>query len=628
MLNSFWFRSIGLFLASASALNAAEFDVDSLQKEIYSTIESVKPAVVSLRGRGVSFSGVIVSKEGHILSAGHAVRSGVQYQVQLPDGRRMTARGKGTNPQADCALLQMTNQDEDLPFAEMGESKSLVRNQPCVGISFPGGQGTREVPNVRFGHLLRAPRGSRMLQSSALMEPGDSGGPLFDLQGRVIGIHSRIGRRAEQNYEVPIDTFKQFWNELNREESFTESGPPMPTLGFRGRVRTDNTGVDVSEVIKDSLAEKHGLLAKDIIQSVYGKVTPNIFAVRRALVAARDEDAQEIIVKVLREEEEIELTVAFDVDRKSAPKVEMIHYEEKEFPAPTAIAELANLPKHFSDLESELDDVCVEIASTRPDGEELAIVGTRIKATPFIVSKSSMVAEKPMIEALELEVVARDSQNDLVLLKSTKDNSVGVDINGQAEDVPSMGSFLLAPDADGAGAISIVSTTPFTSRKQQSRGYLGVVPANHKDKDGVVLTQITNNSAAERAGLKVGDIVTKLNETVIDNRTVLRSFLSTLDPNATVVAVITRDDKELEKTIKLGSLPSRSNHAADRMDKSDRRDGFSTVIPHDADLKPEDCGGPIFDLDGNFLGLNIARNSRVRSYMIPRTVIEELVDRK
>ena len=53
------------------------------------------------------------------------------------------------------------------------------------------------------------------------------------------------------------------------------------------------------------------------------------------------------------------------------------------------------------------------------------------------------------------------------------------------------------------------------------------------------------------------------------------------------------------------------------MDKSGRRDGFPTVIPHDADLTPENCGGPLFDLEGKFVGLNIARNSRVRSYAIP-----------
>ena len=114
MLKALFFRSIVLVLVlvlvlvSSTALSAAEFDVDSLQDKIYSTIESVQPAVVSLGRRGTAFSGVIVSKEGHILSAGHAVRPGERYRVLLPDGRRLVALGKGSNPQVDCALLKLS----------------------------------------------------------------------------------------------------------------------------------------------------------------------------------------------------------------------------------------------------------------------------------------------------------------------------------------------------------------------------------------------------------------------------------------------------------------------------------------------------------------------------------------
>ena len=136
---------------------------------------------------------------------------------------------------------------------------------------------------------------------------------------------------------------------------------------------------------------------------------------------------------------------------------------------------------------------------------------------------------------------------------------------------------------------------------------------------------MTDDGAAKRAGLQVGDVITKMNETSIATQMELRQFLGSLDPNATVVAQVKRGDKKIEKTIRLGAFPSMSNHAADRMDKSGRRDGFATVIPHDADLKPAKCGGPLFDIEGNFIGLNSARNSRVRSYAIPSVLIQELI---
>ena len=624
-------RAFSFLLLSTlfSGLHASDFEVSHLQERILTTIDLVQPAVVSVRQRGGMFSGVIISKEGHILSAGHAVSPGATYQVWLPDGRRFSARGKGSNPRADCALLKITSEFKELPYVRMGDSSGLVRNQPCLSISFPGGQGTRGVPVVRFGRVVQAGRGNRMLQSTALMEPGDSGGPLFDLQGRVIGIHSRIGQSMSRNFEVPINTFKTFWNELNQEASFTEKGPPVPKLGFLGQDRGDGVGIVITEVIEDSLAKKHGLEPNDIIQKVGEQETKTITKLREALIAARDNNTEELIVKIIRAEEGMEVNIPFDVQRTAADKVEMPVYEEKEFDEPRAIDQLVNLPAEFKDLESQLDDACIEVSSSLADGTATKIVGTLIRDTPFIVSKSSMVHSKPTFasgdESIDLQVVSRDTDNDLVLLKAPSENTAGVDLTTESGETPEIGRFLITPDLTGPGLVSIVSTKAFNSPKQQSRGYLGVVPADYKNKKGAILEEVTDDGAAKRAGLQVGDVITKMNETAIATQMELRQFLGALDPNATVVAQVRRGDKKIEKTIRLGAFPSMSNHAADRMDKSGRRDGFATVIPHDADLKPAKCGGPLFDLEGNFIGLNIARNSRVRSYAIPSVLIKELI---
>ena len=624
------FPLICMLLIGSISADAAEIEIEPLQKQIYSTIQSVKPAVVSLGRRGSAFSGVIVSKEGHVLSAAHAVEPGQRYRVLLPDGRRLTAVGKGSNPEADCALLKITTEVADLPFVEMGESGSLVRNQPCLSISFPGGQGLQGAPVVRFGRIVRPARRSRMLQTTALMEPGDSGGPLFDLQGKVIGIHSRIGLDMSRNYDVPIDTFTTFWNELNRQKSFTQSGPPVPRLGFRGRDLRDGTGIQVSDVLPDTLAREHGLKANDVIQSIDGDITSTISTLKKALIAARDDGSLEILLQVLRGEEAVELKVPFDVERTSAPEVPLPNYGDRKLTQPKAIPQLADLPGQFTDLESDLDDMCVSISSQLADGETLSIVGTLIKATSLVVSKNSMVGDNPVAKVgdaeLKLEVVARDSANDLILLRSTAENVVGIEIAQQDDPAPNIGSFLITPDWDGKGLISIVSSETFTSRKQQSRGFLGVVPADYEGGSGAILREVTDGGAADRAGLQVGDVVTKLNETKISSHQQMRRFLGTVDPNDTVVAMILRAEGRLEKTIRLGAYPSGTGHAADRMDKSGRRDGFSKVIPHDANLEPDDCGGPVFDLSGNFVGLNIARNSRVRSYIIPRTIVQRLVE--
>ena len=120
--------------------------------------------------------------------------------------------------------------------------------------------------------------------------------------------------------------------------------------------------------------------------------------------------------------------------------------------------------------------------------------------------------------------------------------------------------------------------------------------------------------------------MTKLNDQKIRTQMELRQFLGTVDPNDTIIAVIMRGEEELKKTIRLGAFPSLSGHAADNMEKSGRRDGFRQVISHDADIQPSNCGGPLFDLSGHFLGVNIARNSRVRSYAITPIVVKNFVE--
>jgi serine protease Do len=92
---------------------------------------------------------------------------------------------------------------------------------------------------------------------------------------------------------------------------------------------------------------------------------------------------------------------------------------------------------------------------------------------------------------------------------------------------------------------------------------------------------------------------------------------------------IRRDETEFTKEVILGARPmNETGHVADDLKggKSLRRDGFSLVMSHDADLGAAECGGPVFDISGDFLGLNIARYSRTRCYVLPRTIVKAFVD--
>ncbi len=629
--------ALGLSLNSAFLAVASneKLDLPSLQKEVLQTIDRVRPAAVHITGRGSGFSGVIVSPQGHVLSAGHAVTPGASYRITLPDGRRIRGVGKGANSRVDCALIKISNPGANLPYAPMGDSSSLERNQPCIGLSYPGGQRAGVEPVARFGRVVRSVTRNGMLQSSVLMEPGDSGGPLFDLNGHVIGIHSRIGRSMNRNYEVPINVYRDFWNELNRESRFVESGPPRPILGVRCSIarsskdRRTIEGLKIDMVGEETLASKIGIQTGDVLLQVYGSALKSKRDLRKALVAARDQGAETIQVDLMRADEAIKLAADFDIEREGAPEVPL---PEEDYPTatkPPEFTEAVSLTQHLAELEAELDDACVEIISEFGNTGSRSIVGTRIRGTEWVVSKSSAVGQIPTIlvdgESLPLSVLYRDPAVDLVLLKAPSVQEHGIEFGAGALE-HSVGAFLLSPSHDSGGVVSIVGSPAFRSQQRYSRGYLGVVPKTYQKNKGALLSEVTRDGAAERAGLHAGDIITKLNDTIIRSQRDMRAFLFKVDPNSTISATLRRDDDELTKSITLDAPPEYSDHAADQMPKSSRRDGFREVFTHDADLKPDDCGGPLFDLDGSFVGLNIARNSRVRSYALPAEALCNFVE--
>ncbi|POY36288.1 hypothetical protein C3K47_11065 [Solitalea longa] len=202
-------------------------NVEQLQAEVKQGIKQAYNASVRIiaynselqTGVGGNFSGVVVDKKGHILTAGHAVTPNAIYLVNFPDGRQVKAKGLGVIVSADAGMLVITDKGK-WPTAKMGWSSLLENNVPCLSIACPGNLGLNN-PTVRFGYISNKLHENGYIQNTCLMEPGDSGGPLFDLQGRVIGIHSRIRDGQEENFETPIDVFRKYWTALQSPQNHT-----------------------------------------------------------------------------------------------------------------------------------------------------------------------------------------------------------------------------------------------------------------------------------------------------------------------------------------------------------------------------------------------------------------------
>jgi serine protease Do len=280
-------------------------DLRVIQTQLQRVIKQVMPATVSVEVRGAAGSGVIVNREGLVLTAAHVVgRSGRRAWVELPDGRRLAARSLGANHDVDAGMIKIDAPPEDLPFAPIHEGPELEPGQWVVTIGQPGGIIEDRAPPVRFGRVLF--RGEGILCSDCKLVGGDSGGPLFNMAGEVVGIHSSIGPMLTHNFHVPISAYRTAWERLVKGEvwggRFDDENRAL--LGVRGRA--ENGRCLISQVFPGMPADKAGIKEGDVIVDVDGRGITTFDELSR--IVAHKEPGDKLRLKVERDGATIEVT--------------------------------------------------------------------------------------------------------------------------------------------------------------------------------------------------------------------------------------------------------------------------------------------------------------------------------
>ncbi|MFK7821851.1 MAG: trypsin-like peptidase domain-containing protein, partial [Planctomycetaceae bacterium] len=556
----------------ASDRDSGEFEFANIESRIQSTISKSMPAVVScgLKGRPGGFSAVIISKDGYVLTAAHCImasakKKDTKYVVRLSDGRKTEAKALGFNRGLDCALMKIT-EDGEWPFVEMGDSSQIVENQACVGISHPAGHNPKRGAVVRFGRVKKVLTPiAGMIQTTCRIEPGDSGGPIFDFDGKVIGINSQIRADLSRNYQVAINTFHEYWEQLNKAGSFNPKGiPGVPATGMS--MKNTKKGIAVRSTSKDSIAALAGLKPKDRITRINDRRVMTTSQFNREYVKLYQSGADEISVTVQVREEE--------------PRQIFLKLPERQERTGEAIPELENLIEVLEDVEDKLDDTTVLIASQHST-RHMSIYGTRISDDGLIVSKSSQVGDDKISvklrtgKLLPTTVVARDESLDLVLLKCpmlSDANFVSLD-EAKAQSLD-LGRVLLSPNSRGPGCVSVVGSKVFGS------GNPAVAPPkvivgirwNPKSKPVRILA-VTPKSPAAKAGVKPNDILKMIGvstdngfedkpiKTAADAQKIFR----TLKPNDRITFTLNRRGSETVTMIKVAPRPNiqTRRHAAD-----------------------------------------------------------------
>lgn len=335
-------RTASLLLPMA-ALAFSPLQAETLQErqqKVSAVVEKARPAVVGIMAGAGAGSGVIVSKDGLVLTAGHVLASGGDdIMIILPDGRQVKAKSLGRDMDRDAALAQIT-EPGDWPHVEMAEGKSVESGEWCVAMGHPGGFDLQRGAPVRLGRLWDKSEDS-YYRSDCTVSGGDSGGPLFDLDGKVIGIHSSISTDVAENRHVPIDVYHKDMEKLKKGERWGDLGKLMPGMKNpqgedeprRGRGRGEDpapgrlpppsgarlgiqmdpgegSGPIVAEVQDDSPAAKAGLQLEDIITGVEGKEgTPEADDVVKAVRSRKPGDKLKLKVRRGSEVKELEVTL-------------------------------------------------------------------------------------------------------------------------------------------------------------------------------------------------------------------------------------------------------------------------------------------------------------------------------
>ncbi len=281
--------------------------------------------------------------------------------------------------------------------------------------------------------------------------------------------------------------------------------------------------------------------------------------------------------------------------------------------------------------------------SVRVDDKQTAL-GAIVDADGFILTKDSQLRGNKIVvrfkdgKELAARKIAANDTWDVAVLKVDAKNLTPV--SWSFSKVAPVGNFVATPGpSDSPVAIGVVSVAarnmppgpkvPLPTNVT-NRGYLGI-QMEETESGGAKIVVVTLKSPAEKAGLKAGDVIIAVDGTEITDPATLSATVGRRKEGETITVRFRRDGKEEEVKATLGKRPQ--GFPADRGDlqnsmgteRSERRTGFPVTLQHDTVLKAPECGGPLVDLEGRVIGINIARGGRTDTYAIPAESILPLL---
>ena len=293
--------------------------LDAYSSAVVGVVEAVSPSVVHVQVRGSrqsratqgSGSGTILSPDGIVLTNNHVVEGASAIELALTDARRFPARVLGRDPDTDIAVLRAETSDR-LPAARLGNSKKIKPGQIAIAIGNPLGFESTVTAGIvsAVGRSLRAQNGrliGDVIQTDAALNPDNSGGPLVNSRGEVIGVNTAVIMGAQGIcFSVAANTAQHVLTQVLRHGRVRRAklgiAGDQVALPQRLRVKTGLTqesGVRVVEVQSGSPAQAGGIEPGDVIVALDTDAVTGIDDIARILDGTRID--KRVAVRVLRD---------------------------------------------------------------------------------------------------------------------------------------------------------------------------------------------------------------------------------------------------------------------------------------------------------------------------------------
>jgi serine protease Do len=655
---------IGLFIHPLAAQEPVRTldEVRKLESKITTFVDKALPATVALISveTGASGSGVITTPDGLILTAAHVVEGNEQVEVVFPNGRQTKAKVLGANLSKDIALAKIVDPGP-WPYVEMGQSKPLKAGDWVIAMGHSAGYDPARTPPVRFGRVVSDGPGNFLTTDCSLIG-GDSGGPLFGIDGKVVAVNSSIGESIKNNNHAGVDGFREDWDRLMKSEIWGElqmnplANQERPVMGIRVSEQQSEAGIPVASVTPGTPAARAGIRPGDVIQSINGAKARagRYFFLQIAKYRAGDT----IKVGLLRDSKSIEMDVklvqAAQLGQTTGPlqRLNLGNDDDNKVDVPLMTLEEEQATKAES---KELYDAIKPATKTagesavwiwgidRRDKPVQLVQGTVIGDGRQVLTKWSEV----MLYVDSLSVVAGNAKtvnakvtgvypdDDLAVLQ-LEDPAGFTPVKWDTSDSPHLGRFIIAAaPGDRAPTLGVVAVET-RSLRTKDQAFLGVELDGNFNGPGVRIRKIEAAGAAQIAGLLEGDVILKVAGKGVNSAFEMRTSLNGHGPGESIELVYDRDGKQITIQLVLKERPEFPQAMNSRLETM-RRMGtdlsavttdFPSAMQTDMPIDRRACGGPVVDLDGKVIGISIARTDRTASLIIPSTSVVSLLSGK